>query len=216
MDDGDDVDLNTLNNSEKIMYRIPIEWISRLAVRDGMFVLLPQEFCCREVLLRSKTQLVRCQSLNLRPNYYDDEKIFHVGCGPCNLDNPEIEVFAGTTLYIGLTNLMTYFETGLYLNVAEMLVALEASDKTLHYYTEEWVTTENEDDQSVEHHPYPAHRDIHSDGFNSLGIPIYRFVLDADFDSLRDKSFYGVVDNEDESPCLLVDTFMFTYVVKKK
>lgn len=37
----------------KTLYIIPVEWLSYIAVREHVFVLLPFKFCCREVLLRT-------------------------------------------------------------------------------------------------------------------------------------------------------------------
>ena len=248
--------------TKKPLYNIPVEWLSRLAARFDKFVLLPFEFCCREVLLHSKTQMIRCQSLNLQQEYYVDKTFFHVGCGPCNPQDAMIEVFAATTLYTSLLTLMTYLETGLYVNLSEMVCALGRSNECLHYYTKVRVkkkVVEKDEviekeiveyhleslsginvrkylahilvckkcyryihdflcllDQCVEHHPFPAHREVANDGWNSLGVPILRFVLDADFDALRDKAFFGVIKDAGDEPCQTVDDFMCKYVIKKE
>ncbi|CAB3980642.1 Hypothetical predicted protein [Paramuricea clavata] len=241
----------------KKLYNIPVEWIPRLGVRDGLFVLLLYTFCCREVLIRSKTQLVRCQSLSLPRDYYVDQHYFHVGSGECS-DSSEIEVFAGVQLYVGLTTMMKHLKTGLYVNMGEMLVALDSGEKSLHYYREEMINEKNENDepvvtyvyhlvkkigmnirkylahilvckkciryiedflslldQSVEEHPFPAHDELDCDDCNSIGLPILHHILDADFDSLRDKAFYGVVVDVFETPCERVDVFMTSYVRKR-
>jgi hypothetical protein len=57
---------------KKTMYIIPVEWIPYIAACDQHFVLLPFKFCCREVLLRTSTQMVQCQSLVLETQYLVD------------------------------------------------------------------------------------------------------------------------------------------------
>ncbi|CAB3978625.1 Hypothetical predicted protein [Paramuricea clavata] len=241
----------------KKIYNIPVEWIPQLGVREGLFVLFPYPFCCREVLVHSKTQLVHCQSLNMPRDYYVDKHYFHVGSGDCDEDSSEIEVFAGTQLYVGLMTMMKHFKTNLYVNMGEMLTALDSNEKVLQYYRKEVRSEENENgevavtviyhvekkiamairkylahilvckkciryieeflslsDQSVEEHPYPAHSDLDCDGYNCIGLPILRHILDADFDSLRDKAFYGVVVDVFESRCERVEGFMTSYVIK--
>ncbi|CAB4045441.1 Hypothetical predicted protein, partial [Paramuricea clavata] len=79
-------------------------------------------------------------SLNLEPNYLVDKTFFHVGCGPCGMTNDAmVEVFAALSLFVGIQNLMTHLDTGLYFNVLEMVCAVGRYDKCLHYYTEEKV-----------------------------------------------------------------------------
>lgn len=92
------------------MYYIPVEWLKCIAIRNGMFVLLPFEFCC-EILVRSNTQLIRCQSLNLEPEYFVDKTYFHIGCGPCTpVSESLVEVFASVNFNVGSRNLMKMFE----------------------------------------------------------------------------------------------------------
>ncbi|CAB3977895.1 Hypothetical predicted protein [Paramuricea clavata] len=240
--------------SGKEFYRIPVEWVSRLYVNDdGFFVLKPYEFCCREVLVRSSTQLVRCQSLTISQKYYCDEHFFHVGSGKCiENSNAETQVFAATHLYVGLKSIMRMFETGLYCNTGEMLCALEKQDDRLSYYVKEVKYSEKTVtviytkimkkgtfirnylahilvckkcnryladfltllDQAVEDHPCPEYKELTCDGYNHLGLPIYSHILDADFDNLNAKAYYGVIDGELEEPCAYVDFFMNTYVKK--
>ncbi|CAB3976762.1 Hypothetical predicted protein [Paramuricea clavata] len=237
----------------KEFYSIPVEWIPRVAVcEDGLFVLKPFEFCCREILARSKTQLVRCQSLTVSDKYYVDKHYFHVGCGDCNEDNSQIEVFAATHLYVGLKSIMRYFNTGLYVNMGEMLMVLDCNDENLKFYHKEvryeessiiviYTPVEKKGtyirkylahivvckkcirylqdfltllDQSVENHPFSAYDEVDCDGYNHLGLPVLRYILDADFDSLAAKAYYGVIDGDLDTPCMYVDAFMHTYVVK--
>jgi hypothetical protein len=47
-------------------------------------------------------------------------------------------------------------------------------------------------DQSVGHHPYPQHTAIAKDRLNDEGIPIFEYVLDGDFDLIRDKGIIGI------------------------
>ncbi|CAB3995356.1 Hypothetical predicted protein [Paramuricea clavata] len=251
-----------LTERKKVVYSVPCEWLRRIAVRDGFFVLFPSEFCCREILYRSNMQMIRCQSLHIEREYMVDETYFHIGCGPCIKKGVSIiEVFAATTLCVGLRKLQFYLETGLYVNVSEMVCALGRSIEQLYYYTEKRVKKKKVDekneeaemevveydlellgglfirkylahilvcikchryitdflsllDQSVEHHPFPAHREVAADGYNNFGIPILHYVLDADFDALRGKAFYGVINNEYDA-CDVVDNFMCKYVIKK-
>ncbi|CAB3997398.1 Hypothetical predicted protein [Paramuricea clavata] len=209
----------------KELYSIPVEWIPRVAVRDdGLFVLKSFEFCCREILVRSKTQLVRCQSLTVSDKYYVDKHYFHVGSGDCDEDNSEIEVFAATHLYVGLKSIMHYFNTGLYVNMGEMLMALDCNEENLKFYHKEVryeessitviYTPVEKKDQSVENHPFSSYDELDCDGYNHLGLPVLRYVLDADFDSLAAKAYYGVIDGHLDTPCMYVDAFMQTYAIK--
>ena len=86
----------------KSMYVIPVQWIPYIAVRDYQFVLMPFAFCCREVLLHSATQMIRCQSLVLEQNYLVDKTYFHVGCGPCRENTSDIlvQIFAALSLHV--------------------------------------------------------------------------------------------------------------------
>jgi hypothetical protein len=92
---------------KKTMYIIPVEWIPYIAARDQHFVLLPFKFCCREVLLRTSTQMVRCQSLVLESQYLVDETYFHVGCGPCRESTADVmvQIFAALPIHVGIRNL---------------------------------------------------------------------------------------------------------------
>ncbi|CAB3977942.1 Hypothetical predicted protein [Paramuricea clavata] len=69
-------------------------------------------------------------------------------------------------------------------------------------------------DQSVEDHPFSAYDELQCDGYNRLGLPILRHILDADFDSLMGKAYYGVIDGQLNTCCEYVDAFMDTYVIK--
>ena len=48
------------------------------------FMLLPYTFCCRQVLKRSDCKIVRCQSHFIPKKFFVDQYYFHVGCGECN------------------------------------------------------------------------------------------------------------------------------------
>ena len=237
----------TLVNSmveKKTLYIIPFEWVPYIAVSGHCFVLLPFKFCCREVLVRTHTQMVRCQSLMLEPQYLVDETFFHVGCGPCREDdgNVMVQIFAGLPLHVGICNLMTMIEKHDFMNPAEMLYAVGRYEPNLAYFR-----TPGEDgkvmrkgsdikgflahilvctqchkylfdfltllDQSVAHHPYPEHTEVAKDRLNSMGIPVFEYVLDADFDVLRDKSYYGLTDDVGINICELVDGFMSNYIL---
>jgi hypothetical protein len=228
---------------KKTMYIIPVEWVSYIAVRDYCFVLLPFKFCCREVLLRTSTQMVRCQSLLLEPQYLVDETYFHVGCGPCRESTADVmvEIFAGLSIHVGIRNLMMMLKQNIFLNSAEMLYAAGRYEPVLAYYKQPIVegkptkvTFKGSEiksylahilvckylfdflallDQSVEHHPYPQHTEVANDRLNNEGIPIYEYVLDADFDVLRDKCYYGLTDEPIVDICSIVQTFMSTYIM---
>ena len=64
-------------------YIVPCQWLKRLVVQKNKFILAAFDFCCRQVLRRSDTTVVRCQSFMLDEKYHFDETYFHVGCGPC-------------------------------------------------------------------------------------------------------------------------------------
>ena len=69
-------------------------------------------------------------------------------------------------------------------------------------------------DQSVKHHPYPDHTDVSKDQLNDEGIPIFKHVLDADFDVLRCKAFYGVSTTEGINICsTLIVPFMKEHLI---
>ncbi|CAB3977256.1 Hypothetical predicted protein [Paramuricea clavata] len=237
-------------NKGKQLFSIPIEWIPRVAIRNNKMVLMPFEFCCREVIVRSRTQLIRCQSLTIPKEYYCDRHFFHVGCGGCTTEgSSDVQVFAATHLYVGLKTIMNYLNTNMYMNSGEMLAVLESNDTCLNFY-EESFDDENQQiytitsikgttirkylahivvckycirhlgdflsllDQSVAHHPCPDHVDIDCDGYNKLGLPIRNYILDADFDMLMSKAYYGIIDDGSSKPCKYVDDFMDNFVIK--
>jgi hypothetical protein len=215
------------------MYYIPVEWLKCIAARNGLFVLLSFKFCCREVLLRSSTQLVRCQSLILDSEYLVDTTYFHVGCGPCTpVTETLVEVFAAVPLNVGIRNLMKMFEEYdfHFMNSAEMLYALGRYEPCLQYYKKDGDLVLHKGcdirkylahilvckichkylysflvllDQSVKIHPYPDHTEISKDRLNDAGIPIFEYVLDADFDVVRNKAFYGLCDKLGVNICEL-------------
>ena len=112
------------------------------------------------------------------------------------------------------------------MNPAEMLYALGLYELTLSYFTitNDPIAYKGSEikvvchkylydflvmlDQSVAHHPYPTHTEVSKDRLNDEGIPIFEYVLDADFDVLRSKAFYGLSDELDVDICELVTTFM--------
>ncbi|CAB3978341.1 Hypothetical predicted protein [Paramuricea clavata] len=232
----------------KQLYRIPVEWIPRLCVRNGMIVLQPFKFCCREVLQRSVTKLIRCQSLTIPSGFFFDKHFFHVGCGSCDEDNAEVQVFAAMHLYVGLKSILQHLSTGLYVNTQEKLLAVDCNEESLNYYLKSWdeeniIYTQVKKkgtfirkylahivvckkciryladflsllDQSVEEHPFPRYNELDCDGYNFLGIPIRNYILDADFDMLLAKAYYGVIDGVEIAGCDYVDAFMNTYVIK--
>ena len=220
---------------KQTMYIIPVEWVKCIAMCDDGFVLLPFEFCCREVLVRSSTQMVRCQSMKLEPQYLVDETFFHAGCGLCNSGESLVEVFAGLPLHIGIRNLMKMIDRYDFMNPAEMLYALGRYEPVLPYFTQDGKSVLYKGselkkylahilvckvchkymlsfltmlDQSVKNHPYPEHTSVSKDRLNDAGIPIFEYVLDADFDVLRSKAFYGVSNVLGEDICALVVKFM--------
>ena len=112
-----------------VLYWIPREWAKRITVnRRGNFVLLPFEFCCRQVLKRSDCKLVRCQSHVIPLKFLVDQSYFHVGCGPCH---KEISfVIAGFHLFVGIKQLTLMLGEKFTRN-AELIIALLNSDDTL-------------------------------------------------------------------------------------
>jgi hypothetical protein len=91
------------------MYWIPREWLKYVVVNKRKhFVLLPYQFCCRQVLKRSDCKIVRCQSHYIPTKFFADPYYFHVGCGACN---EEIStVIAGFSLYVGIKQLAIALE----------------------------------------------------------------------------------------------------------
>jgi hypothetical protein len=207
-------DLTLVNSliDKKTLYIIPVEWIQYIAARDGCFVLLPFKFCCREVLLRTTTQMVRCQSLSLEPHYLVDETYFHVKMIVQNDFMNAAEMLYGvgryepTLIYYTQTNdqvLKKGSEIKGYL--AHILVCKRCNKYLLDFLQML--------DQSVAHHPYPQHTEVSKDRLNDEGIPIFEYVLDADFDVLRYKAYYGLTNEVDLNICEIVVTFMSTYRV---
>jgi hypothetical protein len=68
-------------------------------------------------------------------------------------------------------------------------------------------------DQSVGHHPYPQHTAIAKDRLNGEDIPIVEYVLDGDFDVIRDKAYYGLTDEPRVDICSILQTFMSTHIM---
>ena len=132
---------------KQTMYIIPIEWVRCIATHDERFVLMPFNFCCREVLRQGDTRMVRCQLLKLEPEYLIDETFFHVGCVPCNPESSLIQVFADLPLHAGIRNLMKTLKSYDFQNPAEMLYALGRYEKKLRYYRE---GEKNEVEEKVE------------------------------------------------------------------
>ena len=122
---------------QKTMYVLPTEWIKCLAARNNRFVLMPFRFCCREVLKRSDTRMVRCQSFQLLPEYLTDETFFHVGCSPCNPEAPVVQVYACLPQYAGIRNLAKMLEQNDFMNPAEMLYALGKYSELMRFYSNE-------------------------------------------------------------------------------
>jgi hypothetical protein len=91
------------------MYWIPREWVKRIVVNERKnFVLLPYEFCCRQVLKRSDCKIVRCQSHLIPSKFFVDPYYFHVGCGPCNQEISTI--IADFPMYVGIRQLVLALE----------------------------------------------------------------------------------------------------------
>ncbi|CAB4009173.1 Hypothetical predicted protein [Paramuricea clavata] len=196
----------------KTLYNIPVEWIPYIATCENLFVLLPFTFCCREVLIRTSTKMVRCQSLQLEPQYLVDDMYFHVGCGPCcDGSDVMVEVFAALPIHVGIHNLMTVIAEYDFRNPAEMLYAVGRYEPVLPYFIskDEHEAMKGSEvrkylahilvckecykylfdflmlvDQSVSHHPYPNHVDVSKDRLNDAGIPIFEYVLDAEINPI--------------------------------
>jgi hypothetical protein len=91
------------------MYWIPREWVKRIIVNERQnFVLLPYEFCCRQILKRSDCRIVRCQSHFIPTKFFVDRYYFHVGCGECNQEISTI--IADFPMYVGIKQLVLALE----------------------------------------------------------------------------------------------------------
>jgi hypothetical protein len=91
------------------MYWIPREWVKRIVVNERQnFMLLPYEFCCRQVLKRSDCKIVRCQSNFIPKKFFVDQYYFHVGCGGCNEEISTI--IANFPTYVGIKQLVLALE----------------------------------------------------------------------------------------------------------
>jgi hypothetical protein len=91
------------------MYWIPREWVKRIIVNECKnFVLLPYEFCCRQILKRSDCKIVRCQSHLIPSKFFVDRYYFHVGCGACNQEISTI--IADFPMYVGIRQLVLALE----------------------------------------------------------------------------------------------------------
>ena len=84
---------------------VPREWAKRIVVNERRnFVLLPYEFCCRQVLKRSDCKIVRCQSHFIPAKFFVDQYYFHIGCGECNQELSMI--ISGFPQYAGIKQLV--------------------------------------------------------------------------------------------------------------
>jgi hypothetical protein len=127
---------------ETVFYWIPREWVKRITVnKRGNFVLLPFEFCCRQVLKRTDCKLVRCQSHFIPPRYFVDQHYFHIGCGPCHKEISH--VIAEFPMFVGIKQLATMLEKAKY---PELIVALLISDDELSFRMQK--VKKKEDDSS--------------------------------------------------------------------
>jgi hypothetical protein len=114
---------------ETVFYWIPREWVKRLTVnKHGNFVLLPFEFCCRQVLKRSDCKLVRCQSHFIPARYHVDQHYFHIGCGPCHKDMSH--VISKFPMFIGVKQLVEVLERA---ECSELIVALLISSDAIDF-----------------------------------------------------------------------------------
>ena len=111
-----------------MLYWIPREWVKRIIVnRRGKFVLLPFEFCCRQVLKRSDCKLVGCQSHVIPLKFLVDQSYFHVGCGPCH--NEISFVIAGFHLFVGIKQLALMLDEKFEVNTELIIALLNCDDK---------------------------------------------------------------------------------------
>jgi hypothetical protein len=91
------------------MYWIPREWLKCIVVNERRnFMLLPYEFCCRQILKRSDCKIVRCQSHFIPTKFFVDPYYFHIGCGGCNEEISTI--IAGFPMYVGIKQLVIALE----------------------------------------------------------------------------------------------------------
>jgi hypothetical protein len=111
------------------LYIIPCEWIKRTFARKNWLVLAKFDFCCRQVLRRSDTGVVRCQSHTVAERYLFDETYFHVGCAPCLNDMQYI--FANHNIFMSLANMMKMMENSNFDNLADMMYALGQYEEEL-------------------------------------------------------------------------------------
>jgi hypothetical protein len=115
------------------IYWIPREWLKQIVVnKNGNFVLMPFEFCCRQVLKRTDCKLVQCQSHTIPERLFVDQYFFHVGCGPCHTET--LTVIANLPIFVGLKQLAMMLEDETVTKNAEhLLVALINEDVALNY-----------------------------------------------------------------------------------
>ena len=136
-------------NKKAVLYWIPREWVKRIIVNSrGNFMLLPFEFCCRQILNRGDCKLVRCQSHVIPPQFLLDQNYFHVGCGPCHRELSF--VIAGFHLFVGIKQLTLMLSEKFEVNT-ELIIALLNCDDNISLEFEKVHKTSEEYDVKSSH-----------------------------------------------------------------
>jgi hypothetical protein len=111
------------------LYWIPREWVKCIAVNERQnFILLPYEFCCRQVLKRSDCKIVRCQSHFIPAKFFVDQYYFHIGCGECNQEMSTI--ISGFPQYVGIKQLVLALEDKGVTKRADVMMRLLSGGET--------------------------------------------------------------------------------------
>jgi hypothetical protein len=130
------------DRGDTAMYWIPREWIKRIIVNERKnFVLLPFEFCCRQILKRTDCKLARCQSHIIPSKFFVDQYYFHVGCGPCHKEIST--VIADFQMFIGIKQLTLMLEDESVTKHAEHLLCLLVADDEISVFKLEKVQKDN-------------------------------------------------------------------------
>ena len=216
-------------NKKAVLYEIPREWIKRIIVNSrGRFVLLPFEFCCRQILKRSDCKLVRCQSHVIPPQFLLDHTYFHVGCGPCHQELSY--VIAGFQLFVGIKQLTLMLLEKFEANTELIIGLLNLDDdvslkfKKVHKNSKEYDVKPSYIYKMLKHilvckicneklEKFLSILDDYISGpapFNNFNekldcefyyndkIPCNKYVIDGEFDEMRVNAFNAIAIIDDE------------------
>jgi hypothetical protein len=205
------------------MYWIPREWVKRIVVNDRQnCVLLPYEFCCRQVLKRSDCKIVRCQSHFIPTKFFVDQYYFHVGCGGCNQEISTI--IASFPMYVGIKQLTLALEDESVTMRPDAVMLLLTGDDTQKLILEniskvqEPCTVSSTYVRSVLQHillcircnkyfkkfigvlerclngvdPLKDYDEISCELFLNNAIPCNKYVIDGEFDEMREIAYNAI------------------------